>query len=260
LISLSSSTPFAAFGGSAPVPLSIHPIEDRTFGNVPLANLGDGLGRALSSGVYAVHQPDPLAPSFPWGSSNEIILSGWYDGVVRVHDLRDSARTHAESSFATATSTPLPLLPVLTLSGCANLSSPIYSLATGGGHGAHVIAGTVMHGVISIWDVRSSPTGSTGRARSGWNVYPPNAECSDTHSLLMEGSRLWGAGRWGPFVFDFSPDLRPDSFVPLDIEAIVEPADSGRYGLIRCMREDGLGFYSTIYDHNILPYIAEHYW
>ena len=137
---------------------------------MPLANLGDGLGTAMSSAVYAIHQPDPLAPSFPWGSSNEIFLIGWYDGVVRVHDLRDSARTHAESSFATPTSTPLPLLA---LRDCANLSSPIYGSATGGGHGAHVVARTALRGVISICDVRSPPTGSTGKARPGRNVCPP---------------------------------------------------------------------------------------
>lgn len=164
-LSMQASTPYAAFGTSSATPLKIHYITSDAFSATPsailYANNGHFTHNSLHSAVYGIANGPP---SSPWGSSPQIIVSGWYDGFVRVHDLRSSSRT-----FPSGHQDPAPLLPVLSM--CDPLSyEPIYDVSCGGGSASHVAAGSARHSVVSFWDVRS-PT-------LGWSVHAPGNDLS----------------------------------------------------------------------------------
>jgi hypothetical protein len=170
-----------------------------------------------------------------WGSSDKIVVSGWHDGVVRVHDMRDDSCSSPSSSSLLHTqinrpsngingpkSTPShPLKPVLSLSDPWIDAGAVYCVDIGGGSGSHIVAGQALHGLISVWDARSTGSRrkfhvpapeqevdssvSQGVQSAGWSVYPPHSKSSPTYDLIVEGSRVWGAGQTGPFLFDFGP-------------------------------------------------------
>ncbi|KZP33475.1 hypothetical protein FIBSPDRAFT_943278 [Athelia psychrophila] len=186
-LSTSSSSPYAAFGVSSPNPLSIHSITESTLVATPCAILSSSephsAAQRRSSAVYGI---SGVPPSSPWGGSDQIIVSGWYDGVVRVHDLR-SADCH------TGTGTP-GLLPVLSLQDALSLE-PIYTVACGGGSSSHIAAGSARHSVVAFWDVRSPA--------QGWSVHAPGNDSSPVYSIHLESSRLFGATQSRSFVYDF---------------------------------------------------------
>lgn len=204
-LSLHSSTPFALIGATNPHPLSVYPFHDGTLSRAPIALLDDGTDTVRSPAVYAICRPDPDSMrkvSFAWGASDQIVISGWHDGEVRVHDLRSSTRRRG--SVSAGSSTLAPLAPVLTLNDRTSDAGGIYCIAVGGGSGSHVVAGQAVHGCISIWDARS-PGLRRGSKGNGWTVYPLDSTWSPTYDLALEGSRLWGVGQVGPFLFDFGP-------------------------------------------------------
>ncbi|KAF5311604.1 hypothetical protein D9611_009429 [Ephemerocybe angulata] len=201
-LSVSSSTPYAAFGSTGKKPLTVHFISpDDGLSPTPSLVLHtekstpDSLS---SSAVYGLSQ----APfSSPWGASPQILASGWFDGKVRIYDIRCPSSHH---SVLTGEDTSAPLLrPVLCLNDRWS-TEPIYSVACGGGSGAHVAAGTARHSVVSFWDVRNP--------RGGWSVHAPGNDRSPVFSVLLEGSRLFGATEMRPFVYDFGPDATVDMF------------------------------------------------
>jgi WD40 repeat protein len=140
------------------------------------------------SAVYGISRA-PLAS--PWGSSPQILVSGWYDGQVRCYDLRSHSRVSAATD---SNQTLAPLLPVLSLFDPRSFE-PIYSVSCGGGSSSHIAAGSARHGVISFWDVRSP--------RAGWSVYAPGNDPSPVYSVIVESSRVFGATQSRPFVYDF---------------------------------------------------------
>ncbi|KAK0504079.1 hypothetical protein EDD18DRAFT_486042 [Armillaria luteobubalina] len=189
---MQSSTPYAAYGTSSVTPLAIHSITNGGLTQTPTVVLGmKGYTSTTtpSSAVYGICRA-PLAA--PWGSSPEIIVSGWYDGQVRCYDLRSALRGPSVSGSHS------PLLPVLYLSDPLQYE-PIYSVSCGGGSSSHVAAGSARHSVVSFWDIRSPA--------KGWSVHAPGNDSSPVYNIILESSRLFGATQSRPFVFDFGPGV-----------------------------------------------------
>ena len=166
-------SPFIALGTtSTTAPLSVHSLSEDSVQLSPSAimSVGNSDAEPSKSAVYGISKA-PL--NAPWGSSPEIIISGWYDGQVRVHDLRSSLRDNkAEGSSSLA-----PLKPVMCMADPWSFE-PIYSVASGGGSSCHVGAGSARHGIVSFWDIRSPG--------KGWSVHAPGNDPSPVYSLLME--------------------------------------------------------------------------
>ncbi|EDR13272.1 uncharacterized protein LACBIDRAFT_292502 [Laccaria bicolor S238N-H82] len=208
LLSLNSSTPYAAFGTSSTTPVAIHPITNTQLSSAPSAILYTDKGVTLptdrlpSTAVYGLSH-GPL--SSPWGSSKEIVVTGWFDGVVRCYDLRSSTRTSLEGG-RTQNSGPIPLRPVMSLSDKWS-EEPIYSVSCGGGSSSHIAAGTARHSVVSFWDVRYP--------KEGWKVYAPGNDSSPVYSVILESSRFFGVTQSRPFVYDFGPGLTANTYPPL---------------------------------------------
>ncbi|KAL0961337.1 hypothetical protein HGRIS_006293 [Hohenbuehelia grisea] len=186
-----------------------------------------------SSAVYGLSRGPPCAP---WGASDQVIVSGWYDSHVRVYDLRACARTRPGPSHSHPSSNrPAGLTPMLSLHDPFSYE-PIYDVACGGGSGAHVAAGTARHSLVAFWDVRAP--------HRGWSVYAPGNDPSPVYSVILEGARLFGATQSRPFVYDFGPGVSPSTFPAL-------PPSHPNDGLKpdRRRRANGAGYYVTKYHH-----------
>ncbi|KAI0052702.1 hypothetical protein FA95DRAFT_1553360 [Auriscalpium vulgare] len=227
-LSPNPSNPYAALGTSSDTPLAIYPITHAHFSPIPSAVLtssrldADDAAQAASA-VYGI---SGVPPAFPLGASDQILVSGWYDGFVHVHDLRSSARWGRAGA-------PAPRLrPVLSLADPWSFE-PIYTVSCGGGTASHIAAGSARHSVVAFWDVRSS---------NGWSVHAPGNDSSPVYSVILEGSRLFGATQSRPFVYDFGPGVTPDTYPPL-------PRSHGDDGLPYKKGYDNIGFYVTKYSH-----------
>jgi hypothetical protein len=187
-LSMESTSPYAAFGTSSATPLTIHSIANDRLAQIPSAVLGQPASVRNGSAVYGICGGPP---SSLWGSSPEVVVSGWYNGSVSMHDLRSSSRGCAPE---TTPHSPAPLRPVLTLINSWSIE-PIYSVSSGGGSGSYVAAGWARHSLVSMWDVRS-PVG-------GLSLHAPLNDPSPVYSLFLESSRLFGVTQSRPFVLDF---------------------------------------------------------
>ena len=193
---LQSSTPYAAFGTSSSTPLNVYSITDSQLSPRPFAVLHTSKSLELAtdrhqfSAVYGLSR-GPLNSA--WGSSPQILVSGWFDGHVRCYDLRSSSRSSPEP-ISGKPSTPAPLRPVLSLADRWS-SESIYSVSCGGGSASYIAAGTSRHSVVSFWDIRSP--------KSGWNVHAPGNDPSPVYSVVLESSRFFGVTQSRPFVYDF---------------------------------------------------------
>jgi WD40 repeat protein len=219
LLSTSASTPFAAFGTSSDAPLTIHAITPTTISPTPTTTLraSEPQGDPDHERPTAVYGISAAPPASPWGASDQIIVSGWFDGFVRVHDVRAS---HA---------------PSLTFSDPWSFE-PIYAVACGGGGGAYIAAGSARHSVVAFWDVRS--------ATRGWSVHAPGNDRSPVYSIILESSRLFGATESRPFVYDFGPSVKPETYPSLP-----STCTRGKDGLSFKKGLDHIGFYVTKYNH-----------
>ncbi|PSR70535.1 hypothetical protein PHLCEN_2v13574 [Hermanssonia centrifuga] len=232
-LSTHSSAPYAAFGTSSTSPLSVHTIDTSHIAAHPSAFLAPSFKPEGASAVYAITSAPPTSP---WGGSDQIIVSGWYDGIVRVHDLRSSRRTISESS------TP-SLLPTMTFADPWSFE-PIYSLACGGGSASHIAAGSARHSVVAFWDIRAS--------RKGWSVHAPGNDSSPVYSLIVDGSRVFGANESRGFVIDFGEGVTDATYPPI---AVLEAAPQTRRGRgawslpIEGPKKGSPGFYVTTYKH-----------
>lgn len=205
-LSLASCTPYAAFGTYSSTPLTIHPILDGGhLSSQPSAILHTSKSSVSDLipcdqlGVSAVYGLSQAPLNSPWGSSPQILVSGWYDGQVRIYDLRSpsslSVRQSLSSSPDPAVRVTIPVhRPVMSLVDrwCYE---PVYAVAAGGGSAAHVAAGTARHSVVSFWDVRQPIT--------GWSVHAPGNDPSPVYSVILESSRFFGVTQSRPFVYDF---------------------------------------------------------
>ncbi|RXW22465.1 hypothetical protein EST38_g3381 [Candolleomyces aberdarensis] len=198
---LSPSLTFAALGSTGKTPLTIYPIsEDGLLSPTPATILhterASSLNNLPTSAVYGISQA-PIHAS-AWGSSPQVLASGWFDGRVRIYDLRTASSSSPQDQLTTNTSSSninAPLLrPVMSLQDRWS-TEPIYSISCGGGSGSQVAAGTARHSVVSFWDVRNP--------KDGWSVHAPGNDRSPVFSVILEGSRLFGTTELRPFVYDF---------------------------------------------------------
>lgn len=244
-LSKRSSNPYAAFGTSGINPLAIHHIQPSHLSSHPSLLLSPA-SESRPSAVYAI---DSAPPSSPWGSSDQIIVSGWYDGNVHVHDLRSSSRLFPVDPSPDRPSSSL--IPVLTFADPWSYE-PIYSLSCGGGSGAHIAAGSARHSVVAFWDVRK-PTG-------GWSVHAPGNDSSPVYSVIIDGPRVFGANQSRGFVLDFGLGVQETTYPALDPQIPSQTHQrrpgrgSARYRLadedLKRSPKNPAGFYVTQYPHN----------
>lgn len=191
------------------------------------------------SAVYAIESA-PM--SSPWGASDQIVVSGWYDGMVRVHDLRSSARTTANPTGGAPMSA---LLPTLSFSDPWSYE-PIYSLACGGGSTAHIAAGSARHSVVAFWDIRSPG--------KGWSMHAPGNDSSPVYSLVVDGPRVFGANESRGFVLDFGMGVSEQTYPPI-VPDTIRRRRGGVLGVDDGMKrigKGGVGIYVTKYTHHKL--------
>ena len=245
LLSTRSSRPYAAFGTSSVRPLALHDVLPDGISVDPFCLL-EGSANTTTA-VYDIISA-PIAS--PWGSSDQIIISGWYDGVVRVHDLRNPSYTNSDNLSSSA----LPTLePTLSFEDPWSYE-PIYSISCGGGSGAHIAAGSARHSVVAFWDTRF--------ARKGWSVHAPGNDSSPVYSVIVDGPRVFGANQSRSFVLDFGPGVKEGTYPAVDVNGIPQPNTRRRettFGRRRgsapggnedgLTRTEGPGFYVTKYSH-----------
>lgn len=226
----SSPSPYAVFGTTSAAPLSLYYIAPHGFSPAPSISLQSTKNRP--SAVYGI---TCAPPSSPLGPSEQIIVSGWYDGSVRIYDLRVS---HHLSSPDSASSSLPTLFPVLTMQDPWS-PEPIYGVSCGGGNASFVAAGTARHSVVAFWDVR--------QPSRGWGVYAPGNDPSPVYSLVLESSRVFGATQSRPFVYDFGLGVTRDTYPP------VTPTGPGGRRRIRedglRLERDGIGYHVSKYSH-----------
>lgn len=221
-LSMKSSMPFAAFGTTSPSPLVVHAVTPSAISPAPFAILHPTPERS------AVYDITDAPPSAPWGSSKQVIVSGWFDGVVRVHDMRSARR------YSGVSGSPAPLRPVLTLRDPWS-DEPIYSVSCGGGSSSFVAAGTARHSVVAFWDIR--------RPTEGWSVHAPGNDPSPVYSLILESSRLFGVTQSRPFVLDFGPGVTKQTY------PLLPPSTSSQRDSLQ-LKEDGIGYHVAKYNHS----------
>ena len=232
---MDASTPYAVFGTRDLQPLSVHPIHESRFAAQPMVYLASPSKAERVNAVFAVCAAPPACA---WGASDQIIVSGWYDGNVRIFDLRSPVRT--------ANSPKPSLSPVMSICDPWSLE-PVYSLACGGGSASHITAGAARHSVLAFWDVRSPI--------KGWSVHAPGNDSSPVYSVVMDGSRVFGANESRGFVYDFGPDVTEDTYPHVDLEPSSTSRRAGRWrksidDIQKKAKIEGPGFYVTTYKHN----------
>ncbi|KAF8555706.1 hypothetical protein OG21DRAFT_1410478 [Imleria badia] len=238
---MSSSSSYAVFGTTSATPLSLYDIAPHGFSPTPSINLQSPKNRP--SAVYAI---TCAPPSSPLGPSEQIIVSGWYDGSVRIYDLRVSHHHHHHHHLlpipgSASLSSPPTLLPVLTLQDPWS-PEPIYAVSCGGGNASFVTAGTARHSVVAVWDVR--------QPSQGWSVHAPGNDSSPVYSIVLESSRLFGATQSRPFVYDFGPGVTRDTYPPIPPTGPNAVAGRRRVTEDRLKLErDGIGYHVSKYSH-----------
>lgn len=228
-LSMNSSAGFAVFGTSSKTPLVAHGITESGISPNPQAILAlpGCTPETLHRAVYSI---TGATPTFPCAhSSDQIVISGWYHGVICVHDLR--LPSHSRSSH----NGPV-LSPVQMLHDPISLSS-IYSLSSAG---AHIAAGSARNNIVHLYDIRSP--------RAGWCIYLPQGQgqaqwrsrSSPVYSCLLEGTRLWAATESRPFVVDFG-EVHEGTFPPV----------SDRNVGMRRNTSGNVGWYTPVYEHSL---------
>lgn len=209
-LSMSSSQPYAAFGGSGgpSQALRIYPIAPTgilTPVKTHPAFLGTNHKR---SAVYGLASPQPDMSMAYTNNPSSMLLSAWYDSVARLYDLR--------------TSDALGRRPVVEMQDPWSHEALYCCDFVGNGQ---VVAGAARHGMLHIWDprmVRSSEKGRSSSAdtsgvivadsqesavfsqhRGGWTVYTPGQPDSPVYDIKAEGGRIWGVTNKRTFVLAF---------------------------------------------------------
>lgn len=213
-LSLIAPSPFAAFGSTSSLPLTVHYIAEDKVHEEPSQILGSTASEHSRPAAYSITQPCADTYS-PWGAPENIIVSGWFDGVVRCYDLRSPDQTGTDHISGQAIRRP-----VLSLHDPWAYEA-FYSVAAGGGSGAHVVGGSARHALVAFWDVRNASRTqdhlrfqdftSTSRAKAGsgastgWSAYGQTAEegSSPVYSMHLETSRLFISTQNQAFSFDF---------------------------------------------------------
>ncbi|KAG8888348.1 hypothetical protein FRB98_007922 [Tulasnella sp. 332] len=181
--------PFGGIGGGdvpqptipTQAPLSIHAITPDGISDVPLRNVTTI--HAISPTPYALCSP---CSSSPVGSSPYLLLSGWFDSHVHLHDLRSSD--------------PKPVMSWHD----PWLDDAVYSISS---CTSKVVAGMGQHGIVAIFDVRAKKllnSNANTAGRIGFSVYSPDGDGSPVYTVHAEANRIWGLNR-SLFLLDFGP-------------------------------------------------------
>lgn len=140
-------------------------------------------GSSPSSSSSSVYSLTPISPSAQaGGSTGDIFLSGWYDGAVRLHDMRSPA------SCTAIYNDPI------------DGASPVYSLLAFGRE--RFIAGGARHSILKIFDLRMAGGKAyhaadleACSARTSRNPPTPAPEasgvCCDYHYEMRHDRRDW---------------------------------------------------------------------
>lgn len=201
-LELQSSSGYAVLGTSSHTPLVVHPITGSGLFPSPQAILLPSKKGSPWITPLSVYSICGATQTFPWTSpSNQIVIAGWYHGIITLHDLR--CCTHDGSSGEGPT-----LDPALTLRDPMMLS-PIYSVSN---VGARIVAGSAQHSLIHLYDIRSP--------KLGFSIYLPEPQrgrsaSSPVYSCLLEGTRLWAATESRAFVVDFGDGITERTFPAL---------------------------------------------
>lgn len=180
--------------GQSAEPLHIYHINQASISTKPIRKFGTGdadvtvygddsthLGSTSASDSSSVYSLAPISPSSQaGGSAGEILLSGWYDGAVRLHDMRSPA------SCTAIYNDPI------------DGASPVYSLLAFGRE--RFIAGGARHSILKIFDLRM-PGGKayyaadleTCSSRTSRNppTPAPSGLCCDYHFEMKHDRRDW---------------------------------------------------------------------
>ncbi|KAF3037813.1 hypothetical protein E8E12_006604 [Didymella heteroderae] len=151
--------------GPSSEPIQVHKITSEGFLSDPYRSLTLGTSRSSQTSIYPIL---PVPSRTQGGSeSGNVFLSGGYDGIVRLHDLRSPR--DVESLYWDPTN-----------------DSSIYSLTTQGLE--RIVVGVSMHSMLKVFDLRlagshvyhsiSLPTKKSARPRG--QDYAVNAIVSDT--------------------------------------------------------------------------------
>lgn len=237
LLSLEGSQPYVAIGSSGLTPLRVYPIgegaafdETNPHGKsapVPTKTL---LGAQVKSAVYDIASPHgDMANPFS-NNPTSILLSAWFDGRARIHDLRVSGTGALSSGTENEGGAGGQSRPVMEMFD-PWLQSSLYSCTwTGPGN---IAAGSSRHGMVSLFDTRmliqsrhNMPASRLPRTtydsnqplledprsssvdmlqwhRGGYSMYSPGRPESPVYRLHGEGGRLWGVTDRRAFVFAF---------------------------------------------------------
>ncbi|KZV73785.1 hypothetical protein PENSPDRAFT_648549 [Peniophora sp. CONT] len=181
---LSPDNSFAAFGTSSLTPLVVYALTPTGLSPSPISVPFSLARDDFQPSRTAVYGLAPAPPAAPWGSPEHTLLSGWYDGFVHVHDLREPSSRPA-------------------LSFCDPWQfEPVYAVA---GAGAHIAAGAARHSVVALWDARSPRS-------PGFSVHAPGNDPSPVYSLALEDGRLFGATQGRAFALDFGPGVGKSTY------------------------------------------------
>lgn len=222
------STNHATFGLTSKTPLIVHTIRPSGISKQPTYTLNPtSQDTHWKSAVFGICG---TPPSTTWGS-DQVLVSGWYNGCVNIHDLRTPTRLR-DPSFPSSVPRLLPVLTFVEPS-----ADPIYCVATGGGSSNYTAAGLARHGMVAFWDIR-------GRRSTGWSVYAPGNDSSPVYSVVLESSRLFGVNQARPFVYDFGPGVAEDTY-PSFLLNRAEARALKKQG-------DGPGYYVTTWSHSRL--------
>ncbi|WWC61390.1 uncharacterized protein I303_103973 [Kwoniella dejecticola CBS 10117] len=163
----------------------------------------------LLSSPYSLHLPTS-STSIPTSSSTSgqsshnpnILLSGWYDSHIRLHDLRSSS--------------PLPTTQFVDPYTWSD-NSAYYSTTYIGEH--HIAGGNSKHGTVSFFDLRnptsslnySNPTndqnqgqGHRGNSSSNWSCFSPGGKGSPVYALKSDNGILYGTTERRLFCLTFN--------------------------------------------------------
>jgi hypothetical protein len=236
---LEGSKPYVAVGTSGLEPLNLYQLDEggafygsgnpQTRKVTPSHTL---MGAQRKSAVYDVVSPEnEMALPFS-GDSSAFLLSAWFDGKARIHDLRVSGGGILTSGTDSWDS--MRRRPVLEAYD-PWVQSSLYSCAWVGQ--GNIATGSSRHGMVSFYDTRMmgmtphvslpemdasgiASSGSNGdsaldplaKYRGGYSIYTPGRPESPVYSLKGEGGRLWGVTDRRAFVAAFDIEgRRPDT-------------------------------------------------
>lgn len=178
----SSSTGYAVVGISSHTnPLSVFNVSQSAIHSQPCAYLSPSTSEensVRSTAVYAITGSNNFnnLKNDTHGNlsfSDQIVLSGWYHGVITMYDLRCPTRLmHGHTKMHPPT---LLLQDPLAFSSIYSLSMADYRVAAGSAH----------YSLLQLYDLRAP--------QSGFSIYLPQGrqQSSPVYSTVMESTRIW---------------------------------------------------------------------